>query len=83
MAVKMHVDPTCTGANGWVNRPRFILVNNRVPRGGESCARCGETIESGYVRDTLTRLVYCDMQCTTVGPNIAMPADGKHERKVS
>jgi hypothetical protein len=79
----MHVDQTRTSADGCVNRLRFILVNNRVPCGGESCARCGEMIESGYVRDSKTGLVYCDTQCITVGRDIATLVDEVHERKVS
>ena len=79
----MYVDPTRASADGCVNRVRFILVNNRVPGGGESCAGCGEMIESGYVRDSQTGLVYCDMQCITVGRGIAMLVDEVHGRKVS
>ena len=78
----MHVDPTRASADGCVSRPRFILVNNCVPRGGKSCAGCGEMIESGYVRDSRTSLVYCDMQCITVGRDIAMLVDEVHGRKV-
>ena len=39
---------------------RFVLVNNRVPRTGQHCALCGGLIEKGYVRDSQTRLIYCD-----------------------
>ena len=42
---------------------RFVLVNNRVPRMGQHCALCGGLIEKGYVRDSQTRLIYCDTQC--------------------
>ena len=42
---------------------RFVLVNNRVPRTGQHCALCGGPIETGYVRDSQTRLIYCDTQC--------------------
>jgi hypothetical protein len=79
----MYVDPTRAITNDCVNRPRFILVNNRVPCGGESCAGCGDVIESGYVRDSRTGLVYCDMQCITVGRDIAMLVNEVHGRKVS
>ena len=44
-------------------RTRFVLVNNRVPRTVEHCALCGEIVEKGYVRDSRTRLIYCDTQC--------------------
>jgi hypothetical protein len=42
---------------------RFVLVNNRVPRADQQCALCGGLIEKGYIRDSQTRLIYCDTQC--------------------
>jgi hypothetical protein len=42
---------------------RFILVNNRMPRTDQHCALCGGLLEKGYVRDSLTRLIYCGTQC--------------------
>ena len=42
---------------------RFVLVNNRVPRTDQHCALCGGLLEKGYVRDSQTRLIYCDTQC--------------------
>jgi hypothetical protein len=42
---------------------RFVLVNNRVPRADQHCTLCGALIEKGYVRDSRTRLIYCDTQC--------------------
>ena len=39
---------------------RFVVVNNRVPCADEHCAMCGGLIEKGYVRDSRTRLIYCD-----------------------
>ena len=42
---------------------RFVLVNDRVPRTDQQCALCGGLIEKGYVRDSRTRLIYCDAQC--------------------
>jgi hypothetical protein len=42
---------------------RFVLVNNRVPRTAQQGALCGGLIEKGYVRDSRTRLIYCDAQC--------------------
>jgi hypothetical protein len=44
-------------------RTRFVLVNNRVPRTDEHCAFCGGIVEKSYVRDSQTRLIYCDPQC--------------------
>ena len=41
---------------------RFVLVNNRIPRTAQQCALCGGLIEKGYVRDSRTRLIYCDAQ---------------------
>jgi hypothetical protein len=42
---------------------RFVLVNDRVPRTIQQCALCGGLIDKGYVRDSRTRLIYCDAQC--------------------
>jgi hypothetical protein len=42
---------------------RFVLVNNRLPRTDQRCALCGGLLEKGYVRDSQTRLIYCDTQC--------------------
>ena len=42
---------------------RFVLVDDRVPRTDQQCALCGGLIEKGYVRDSRTRLIYCDTQC--------------------
>ena len=46
---------------------RFVLINNRVPHTDERCALCGGLIEKGYVRDSQTRLIYCDTQCFAGG----------------
>ena len=42
---------------------RFVLVNSRVPRTDQHCALCSGLLEKGYVRDSQTRLIYCDTQC--------------------
>jgi hypothetical protein len=44
-------------------RMRFVLVNARVPRTDDHCTLCGGIVERGYVRDSRTRLIYCDPQC--------------------
>jgi hypothetical protein len=43
--------------------PRFILVNDRAPLPDACCALCCEKIEQGYVRASLSRLLYCDARC--------------------
>jgi hypothetical protein len=62
---------------------RFVLVNDRVPRTDGHCALCGRIIEKGYVRDSQTRLIYCDTQCFSGGADIAMPIIEDRARKVS
>jgi hypothetical protein len=62
---------------------RFVLVNNRVPRTDERCALCGGMVEHGYVRDSQTRLIYCDTQCFPGGTFVGMPATKNYKRKVS
>jgi hypothetical protein len=58
----MRSDLTFT-TSGFPRGIRFVLVNNRIPRTDEHCALCGGLIEKGYVRDSQTRLIYCDTQC--------------------
>jgi hypothetical protein len=62
---------------------RFVLVNNRVPRTGQHCARCGGLIEKGYVRDSQTWLIYCDTQCFAGWAHEAAPVIKNCGRKVS
>jgi hypothetical protein len=64
-------------------RPRFVLVNDRVPRTNEHCALCGGIVENGYVRDSQTRLIYCDPQCFAGGSHMTVSFINKRERKVS
>jgi hypothetical protein len=62
MEVDMNVNLTfATG--GFLDRTRFVLVNDRVPRTDGHCALCRRIIEKGYVRDSQTRFIYCDTQC--------------------
>jgi len=56
----MSTNPT-TG--GFLRRTRFVLVNDRVPRGDADCALCSSKIEKNYVRELQTRLLYCDTHC--------------------
>jgi hypothetical protein len=64
-------------------RTRFVLVNNRVPRAGEPCALCGGIVEQGYVRDSQTRLIYCDTQCFAGAGDMATTVIKSRERKAS
>jgi hypothetical protein len=64
-------------------RTRFVLVNNRVPRTDEHCALCGEIVEKGYVRDSQTRLIYCDPQCFAGGSHMTKSLINDRVRKVS
>ena len=62
---------------------RFVLVNNRVPRMGEHCALCGGPIEKGNVRESQTRLIYCDTTCFTGWACEMAPAVTNRKRQVS
>ena len=62
---------------------QFVLVNNRVPRTGQHCALCGALIERGYVRDSQTRLIYCDTQCFAGWAHKAAPVVKNCGRKAS
>jgi hypothetical protein len=62
---------------------KFVLVNGRVPRTDQHCALCGGIIEKGYVRDSQTRLMYCDTQCFAGGALITRSGIKNRERQVS
>jgi len=63
--------------------PRFVLVNNRIPRAEAQCALCGGTIADSYIRETQTRLFYCDTQCFAGRARVATSDVEKREREVS
>jgi hypothetical protein len=69
--------------SGFPQRIRFVLVNNRVPRTDERCALCGGSIKEGYVRDSQTRLIYCDTQCFAGWAHITTPVSKNRGRKAS
>jgi len=72
-----------TFATGGFPQLTFVLVNDRVPRTNGRCALCGGIIEKGYVRDSLTRLIYCDTECFPGGADMATPVIRNRVRKVS
>ena len=76
---------TLTFATGrFPRRIRFVLVNERVPRTDERCALCSRIVEKGYVRDSQTRLIYCDTQCFAGGASHeAAPVVKNRGRKAS
>jgi hypothetical protein len=63
--------------------PRFVLVNDRVPRLDANCALCSAKIETGYVRDPQTRRVYCDAQCFAGRSRMTWTALVSRPRRVS
>jgi hypothetical protein len=68
---------------GFPHQTRFVLVNDRVPRTGRKCALCGNIVEKGYVRDAITRLIYCDTQCLSRRANTTKSVVIDYARKVS
>ena len=78
----MSTDPSFA-ADRLPYRTRFVLVNNRVPRTDEHCALCGGIVEKGYVRDSQTRLIYCDPQCFAGGSHMMKSFIADRGRKVS
>ena len=42
---------------------KFVLVNGRIPRTQSLCALCCEPIGESYLRDIVTRLLYCNHKC--------------------
>jgi hypothetical protein len=63
--------------------PRFVLVNNRTPRAETQCALCGGKIADSYIRETQTRLFYCDTKCFAGRAKVARFDVKKREREVS
>jgi hypothetical protein len=61
---------------------RFVVVNNRVPT-DRHCTLCGDLIEKGYVRDSQTRLIYCDWWCFKACAREVAPVVGNRGRKAS
>jgi hypothetical protein len=64
-------------------RPRFVLVNERVPRTDANCALCCTKIERTYVRELQTRLVYCDARCFAGHGKKSMAGLWSRARRVS
>jgi hypothetical protein len=79
----MDANPTSAGPTSYALRPRFVLVNDRVPRTGANCALCRTKIEGGYVREPHTRLVYCDAQRFAGHRKMAVTAFVNRARRVS
>ena len=44
--------------------PRFILVNDRTPRGNAHCASCCASLSDSYVREVASGLIYCGTRCS-------------------
>ena len=68
---------------GSLRQTRFLIINDRLPRTDEHCALCGGRIEEDYVRDSRTRLIYCDTQCFAGRARMALPIVQNCGRKVS
>ena len=64
-------------------QPKFVLVNDRVPRADAYCALCCAKLERGYVRDPQTRLVYCNPHCFTGQEKMAMAVIVSRSRRAS
>jgi hypothetical protein len=78
----VNTTPTSAGSTSY-SPARFVLVNERVPRTDANCALCCAKLEKGYVRDPLTRLVYCDPHCFTGHEKIAMAVFVHRSRRAS
>lgn len=53
---------------------RFVLVHGMTPFSQARCACCNQPISAGYLRDTGTRLYYCDPDCYALSA-IEQPRD--------
>jgi hypothetical protein len=79
----MSTQPISSSMARFPARARFVLVNDRTPRADAYCALCCEPIEQGYVRETQTRLLYCDVQCFAGHEKMAMLTIERRARQVS
>jgi hypothetical protein len=59
------------------------LLDDRVPRTDQRCALCSRIVDKGYVRDSQTRLIYCDTRCLLGGSHMTMSPLNGRSRKVS
>jgi hypothetical protein len=59
---------------------KFVLVNGRTPRPRSFCALCGEPIGASYLRETATRLSYCDHGCYLSHRKALVPILQNHAR---
>ena len=80
---EMHMSSNPTFAAAQPYRTKFVLVNDRVPRTDQRCALCGGIVEEAYVRDSQTRLIYCDTQCLAGGSYMTRSLLNSRRRKVS
>jgi hypothetical protein len=83
MEAEMSSLTTCASTEASVLRTRFVIVNDRVPRAKAICAICGRKIETGYVRESQTRLFYCDTKCVPEYAKLTMIPVKTHAREVS
>jgi hypothetical protein len=81
MEMSVSTDPSFT-ADRLSYRTRFVLVNDRVPHTDAHCGLCGGIVEKGYVRDSETRLIYCDLQCFAGGSHMTKSLIKDRGRKV-
>jgi hypothetical protein len=81
MEMYVSAEPSFT-ADRLPYRTRFVLVNGRVPHTDEHCGLCGGIVENGYVRDSKTRLIYCDLQCFAGGSHMTKSLVKDRGRKV-
>jgi hypothetical protein len=42
---------------------KFVLVNSRIPRPQVRCTKCDQPIETSYLREIGTHLIYCNHNC--------------------
>jgi hypothetical protein len=42
---------------------KFVWVNGRVPRKSSTCAHCGASLRTGYLRDISSQQPYCGYEC--------------------
>jgi len=59
---------------------KFILVNGRTPKPPSFCALCCGPVGESYLRETATRLFYCDLKCYGDRRNVPILTLPNHAR---
>jgi hypothetical protein len=61
---------------------KFVLVNDSIPSGSSTCARCSAAIGASYLRDLASKKPYCDYHCYLWQKTLFMVLRSGHQSAV-